>query len=243
MEALILDDEINCAESLYLLLKKNCPEVNVVALETEAEDALRNAFTLKPELIFIDVELRGINAFDFLIKLNYPFEFILTTAYDRYALKALKFEALDYLLKPIDGMELVAAVEKAKNKLGYHHKEARVTSAKPFYLEKIAVPYSEGLAFLDLASIIRFQADGSYTHVVDSQNNNLLVSKNLSAIQDMITYGGFIRVHKSHIINVRHIVKYLKGEGGEVLLSNGEKVPIARDRKDSFLEAIQEMLQ
>lgn len=243
MRALILDDEINCAENLYLLLKKNCAEVDVIALETEAGDALRSAFMLKPELIFIDVELRGINAFDFLEKLDYPFEFILTTAYDRYALKAIKFKALDYLLKPVDSVELVAAVEKAKSKLGHSHKAIRAPSTKQVFLEKIAVPYSEGLVFLDLASIIRFQADGSYTHVVDSQNNNLLVSKNLSAIQAMITYGGFIRVHKSHIINIRHIVKYLKGEGGEVLMSNGEKVPIARDRKDSFLETIQELLQ
>ena len=214
MNALILDDELYCAEALLLLLRKYCPEVNVVALDTEPEKAVRSALTLKPELIFIDVELQQSNAFDFLAKLNYPFGVIFTTAYDQYALKAIKFDAIDYLLKPVDASELVRAVEKAKNKFKHYTKNEVPTTNGKFYLEKIAVPSSEGLVFLDLASVVRFQSNGSYTHVIDSQGGNFLISKNLSAVQEMTIHGGFIRVHKSHIINVRHILKYLKGEGG-----------------------------
>lgn len=241
MRAIILDDELSCAESLYILLQKYCPEVGILAVETDPEKAMQKTLEFKPELLFLDIELQTTNAFDFLLNLNYSFGVIFTTAYDRYALKAIKFDAIEYLLKPIDAIELVKAVEKAKHRLKDNRFAIQSNSAKIF-LEKITVSTTEGLTFLNLASVIRFQSEGSYTHVItENSSNNLLISKNLAAIQKRTKYGGFSRVHKSHLINLRHVVKYLRGEGGEVLLSNGDKVPIARDRKDDFLSSIQGM--
>lgn len=239
MRALILDDELNSAESLYILLRKHCPEVAIVGVETDPEAGIQKIQDMKPELLFLDIELQTTNAFDLILGLENHFGVIFTTAYDQYAIKAFKFDAIEYLLKPIDAIELVKAVEKAKNRLKEYPAPGQLISPK-VYLEKISVPTSDGLIFLNLASIIRFQSEGSYTHVINEDKTSLLISKNLGAVEKMTGYSTFIRIHKSHLVNLRHVIKYFRGEGGEVLLSNDDRIPVARDRRDDFLKAIQD---
>ena len=239
MRAIILDDELNSAESLFILLRKHCPEVGILAVETDPEIAIQKIQDLKPELLFLDVELQTTNAFELLLALDHPFGVIFTTAYDQYAVKAFKVDtAIEYLLKPIDAIELVKAVERAKNRVKSFPVVAPTQATKVF-LEKISVPTADGLIFLKLASIIRFKSNGSYTHIINDDKSTLMISKNLGAVEKMTEYSTFFRVHKSHHINLSHVVKYLKGEGGEVLLSNGDSIPIARDRREEFLKAMQ----
>ena len=243
MRAIILDDELNSAESLYILLRKHCPEVGILAVETDPEIAIQKIKDMKPELLFLDVELQTTNAFELLYQIDYPFGVIFTTAYDQYAVKAFKIDtAIEYLLKPIDAIELVKAVARAKNRIKTFHAVAQPLPTKVF-LEKISVPTSDGLIFLKLASIIRFQSNGSYTHIINDDKTKLMISKNLGAVEKMTEYSTFFRVHKSHHINMSHVVRYVKGEGGELLLSNGDTIPIARDRRDEFLKAMQNITQ
>lgn len=238
MEALILDDERASAESLFLLLQRYCPEVNVIALETDVAEALVKMRELKPKLFFLDINLSNFSGFDFLRSVAYPHGVIFTTAFEEYALKAIKSDAMiDFLLKPISPEELVNAVSKARAKLPA---EPIISSPSitPNLLKKIAVPVSEGIVFLDLSRLIRFEAQGSYTKVVQDNSPNLLISKNLAALEAMTQNLGFVRVHRSHLVNSARIEKFFKGEGGELLLSNGDRVPVARDRRDDFLDHV-----
>lgn len=237
MQALILDDELTSVESLFLLLQRYCPDIKVVALETSMADALEKARSLQPPLLFLDVDLQTSSGFDLLPKLHYSFGVIFTTAYEQYAFRAFQTDAIDYLLKPIDPEALIKAVQKAKMRLPMKAND-RGASLPEFLLKRISVPVAEGLVFLNLAGVIRFEAQGSYTLVVREVDSDLLLSKNLQALENMTRQGGFIRVHRSHLVNKSHIVKYFKGEGGELQLSNGHRIPVARNRRDNFLDNV-----
>ena len=213
MRAIILDDELNSAESLYILLTKHCPEIQILAVETDPIKAVQKIQESKPELLFLDIELQSTNAFDLVQGLDYNYGVIFTTAYDRYAVKAFKIDAIEYLLKPIDPMELVKAVGRAKSRFKDYAPTASEGGVGKIFLEKISVPTAEGLAFLKLASIIRFQSEGSYTHVINEDKSILLISKNLATVEKMTAYSTFKRVHKSHLINMQHVVRYIRGEG------------------------------
>lgn len=237
MQALILDDELTSAESLLLLLQRYCPDIKVVALEIDVGSALAKARSLQPPLLFLDVDLQASTGFDFLQQLNYYHGVIFTTAYEQYAFRAFQIDAIDYLLKPIDPVALINAVQKAKGRLPNKSNNG-VTSLPELLLKRISVPVAEGLVFLNLPGVIRFEAQGSYTLVVREGDSDLLLSKNLLALENMTRQGGFIRVHRSHLVNKDHVIKYLKGEGGELLLSNGDRIPVARNRRDNFLDNV-----
>ncbi len=237
MLAVILDDERNSAESLLLLLQRHCPEVCVVAVETDPEQALKVILQLRPDLLFLDIEFQTSNAFQLLDFLDYSPGIIFVTAYDKYALKAIKIDAFEYLLKPVSAFELIKAVEKARGRLQIAHRDQQ-TDIRPVMIERIAVPTSDGLMFLRLSEVIRLEADGSYTKVVQTNGSPIIISKHLGAVEQMTQSANFFRVHKSHIINLEHLIRYFRGEGGEVLLSDNSRLPVSRDRKDDFLEAI-----
>lgn len=173
----------------------------------------------------------------FLQQLHYHYGVIFTTAYEQYAFRAFQIDAIDYLLKPIDPEALIKAVQKAKGRLPNKANDG-MASLPELLLKRISVPVAEGLVFLNLPGVIRFEAQGSYTLVVREGDSDLLLSKNLLALENMTRQGGFIRVHRSHLVNKSHVVKYLKGEGGELLLSNGDRIPVARNRRDNFLDNV-----
>ncbi|MBC6994728.1 LytTR family DNA-binding domain-containing protein [Neolewinella lacunae] len=235
MDALILDDERASAETLLILLSKYCPEVKVVGLCTDATDALTKAHSLRPNLFFVDVDLVDSTGFDFQRKITYPTGFIFTTAHEQFAHLAFKADAIDYLLKPIDPVDLVRAVEKARQRLVGSAQPDTPLSASPPLISRIAVPVADGIIFLKLASVIRFEAQGSYTLVIQDNGKTLLLSKNLAALEEMTKYGGFKRVHRSHLVNMAFVEKFLRGEGGELCLYNGERIPVARNRRDDFM--------
>lgn len=236
MRALILDDELNSAESLLLLLRKYCAEIGVVGLETDPVTALGKALEEKPELLFLDIDLQSTNAFEWVTQLDYPFGVIFTTAHEKYAVKAFKYDAIEYLLKPIDSSELLLAVEKAKKKLVPIKRLSGVRPDPPVFLQRITIPTANGLKFLALASVIRFEGDGSYTRAILENKTVMVISSNLGAIEKMTLNGGFFRTHKSHLVNALHVHTYVPGEGGEVLLSHEERAPVSRDRRAAFLK-------
>jgi two-component system, LytTR family, response regulator len=242
MTTILLDDEPYCLELLAHLLTKHCPDIEIVAQFTEplkALEFLQN--NPAPALFFLDVEMPRLNAFDLLNRL-FPFDFkvIFTTAYDKYAVRAIKFSALDYLLKPIDIAELKAAVQKASQQssmtslqmeLLHHNRNIAETQ----YPTRIGLSTLEGLDFVEIAKIAHCDASGSYTDIYMINGSKSIVCKTLKEVEELLLPLGFFRIHNSHLINLRCIQRYLRGSGGEVLMQSGKTLPVSRSKKEEFL--------
>lgn len=244
IKAIIIEDEKNGRDFLKNMLDEFCPEVELLAMAESiriGKEAIRKH---KPDLVFLDIKMPRGTGFDLLESLQQlDFDVIFTTAYDTYALKAIKFSAMDYLLKPIDPIELTEAVEKVIKKRGEPqnkmHLQAfinNINSRNVF--NQIALPTIEGLIFVRVEEIVRCQAEGSYTRVFLLGRESVIVSKILRDIENLLTDSGFFRVHKSHLINLNHIRKYVKGSGGSVTMSDSTVVEVAKRKKDPFIEKL-----
>lgn len=248
MKAIIIDDEKHCREVLATLIQKYCPEVVVTDSFAGGEAALSHFKKTLPDLLFLDIEMPGMNGFEFLEKCpERNFEIIFTTAYNEYAIKAIKHSALDYLLKPIDRDELISAVEKAKLQ-NVQKSSARVDQLlSALSLKKnskrFGVPTLDGLIMLDSEEILYCESDGPYcTFYFNNNVKPLLTSKTLKEAEEVLLGGGdFFRVHHSFLINLKYIQKYIRGEGGEVIMSNGKNIPVARSRKQDFLKLLEKI--
>jgi two-component system LytT family response regulator len=244
INALLIDDEPNCCEVLALLLEKHCPEVRVVKSCFSAEDALESLSKYKVELVFLDVIMPRTNGFQFLQQLNtVDFELIFTTSYDQYALQAIRCSALDYLLKPVDREELKAAVGKA-----IRRRQAPVPQQLDLLVQKltqpsnnksIALPTLEGLQLVPLDSIISCSSSSNYTILRIKHLPKLTISKTLKEIEGLLEEHQFLRVHHSHVVNLNEIRKYLRGEGGQLIMSDGSAVDVSRSRKEILLNKLQ----
>jgi two-component system LytT family response regulator len=245
MRAVIIDDEKHCREVLATLLQKHCPGVEVIAGFAAAADALKEMEKLSPAIVFLDIEMPGMNGFEFLEKCtSRNFEIIFTTAYNEYAIKAIKHSALDYLLKPVDKNELVDAIEKAKQQSTQKTPGRVEQLLSVLNLRKVpkrfAVPTLEGLIMLNSEEILYCESDGPYcTFHFTNNTKPLLTSKTLKEAEEVLQNAGdFFRVHSSFLINMKFIQKYIRGEGGEVILVTGKNIPVARSRKGDFLNAL-----
>lgn len=243
IKAVIVDDEPYSCEVLGMLLQKYCPEVSVEAICYSPEVAFRVLSSANVQLLFLDVEMPHLNGFQLLEKLpRINFEIIFTTSYDQYAIKAFRCSALDYLLKPVDREELQSAVKKAL---------ARLQSPMPQQFEillqkinssgtvsRIALPTMEGLQLVPMESIICCLSSSNYTifHLKDKQK--LTVSRTLKEIEEMLEDHHFLRVHHSHLVNVNEIRKYIRGEGGQLVMSDGSTVDVSRSKKEILLKKL-----
>lgn len=242
MNALILDDELYCAETLYHMLHKHCPQITHVRMLTDPKEALEEVAYLSPDILFLDVEMPYMSGFDFLNALGpTSASVIFTTAYDTYAVQAFKVNAVDYLLKPIDRTDLINAVNKVEVKpqpLNEHLLSGLIRTAieQQHAPKKITIHTVDGIHLLLLEDIVFCKSEGSYSYIYLKDQSPLMVSKNLSEMEELIKSSRFFRIHKSHLINQDHILKVNKAEGGEVLMSNQEKVPISRQRKSEFFD-------
>jgi two-component system LytT family response regulator len=242
MKAYIVEDEPHSAQLLAHLIEKNCPEITVAGVFTDSTLALVAFAQEAPELLFLDIEMPRLNGFDLIDRLapSTP-RLIFTTAYDQYAVRAFKYSALDYLLKPIDVAELKAAVQKAVSQATPALqqldllKSARQSGELP---ERIAVSTLDGLKFIDVKQIIHIQSDGSYSTLYLMNSNKIVLSKNLKDFEELLQPCGFLRIHNSHLINLNQVLRYIRGEGGEVEMSDGSTLPVARSRKEEFLGRI-----
>ena len=244
--AIVIEDEKNGRDFLKNLLTDYCPEVDLLAMAESINVGKELILKHRPDLVFLDIKMPRGTGFDLLESLDeVDFEVIFTTAHDNYALKAIKFSALDYLLKPIDPQELVDAIrkvgEKRRNPKNRKYMEAflnNINSRNVF--NQIALPTIEGLIFVKLEDIIRCQAEGSYTRVFLSSQESVIVSKILRDIEGLLGDSGFLRVHKSHLINMNQIRKYVKGSGGSVTMSDGAVVEVSKRKKDIFIDKLQQ---
>jgi two-component system LytT family response regulator len=239
MNCIIIDDEKHCIKTLSNLLNTNFPEVNILATCDESTKAYDLIQQYKPDFIFLDIEMPLLNGFDLLSKFeSLFFEVIFTTAYDSYAIKAIKFSALDYLLKPISKEDLAAAIEKIRNKQSPISK-AQVQMATAVHNRQlpgtIALPTTEGLTFTHVNEIVFCTADGSYTRMYMTDKSEILLSKALGDVDELLSEYHFFRIHHSTLVNLKQVKKYIRGEGGEVIMSNGQTLHVARTRKNDFL--------
>ncbi|MEM9686045.1 MAG: LytTR family DNA-binding domain-containing protein, partial [Bacteroidota bacterium] len=240
MNAIIVDDEKKGREILHKLIKDYCPEISVQALAANADQAYELIKKHKPDILFLDIEMPGGDGFYLLEKFQtIPFQVIFTTAYDNYAIQAIKHQAFDYLLKPIDIDELKATIANVKKSV-----ESRAVSpthsVTPEFRQqltgRIALPVQDGVIYLIVADILRIESDGSYSVFYTSNGKKHIVSKNLKVYEDLLPATVFFRVHKSHLINMRKVKKYLRTDGYFAEMEDNSIVEISRRKKDEFLQ-------
>lgn len=245
IKAMIIDDEKNSCEALQLLLERSCPDVQVIAVANSGAEALQKISALHPQLMFLDIEMPNMNGFQLLEQLpKIDFELIFTTSYDQYAIKAFKFSAIDYLLKPVDREELEKAVEKVSKKLTNNiNQQLDILLQKinnpSIPVQKIALPTMQGLELVSINSIISCSANNNYTEFFLSDKKKLLISRTLKEIEELLEDHSFIRVHHSHIVNLNAVSRYVKGEGGYLIMSDGSNVDVSRSRKELLIQKLQ----
>ena len=245
IKAIIIDDEPYCCESLATLLQRYCPEVNVIDICYNGASAFKAIREDKPQLVFLDIEMPQMNGFELLEKLKeINFQLIFTTSYDQYAIKAIRFSALDYLLKPVDREELQKAVQKAANHMKHPLPEQieillQKLNHPAIPVNKIAIPTMEGLQMIFVESVISCAADSNYTILNLKNKQKIIASRTLKEIEEMLEDSSFARVHHSYLINLNEVEKYIRCEGGYLLMSDGTTIDVSRSRKEILLKKLQ----
>jgi len=243
IKAILIDDEVHCLKTLGMLLKEYCSNVQVLEQCNDAATGLKAIELHKPDLVFLDIEMPQMNGFEMLQRLpQINFAIIFTTGYDQYAIKAFHFSALDYLLKPIEAKELIDSVKKVEE---LHYlpmpeqfemllkKIGGVNSG----FNKIAVPTAEGFELIPANEVVYFEADSNYTHIFLKDKNKIIACRTLKKIEEQIQdYNCFVRVHNSYMVNLNEVVRYIRGEGGYLIMSDNSSVNVSRSRKDALLK-------
>jgi two-component system, LytTR family, response regulator len=246
MKALIIEDEQKSRELLAAFIKQNLPEITLVGMAKNVAEGIELIKTLKPELVFLDISMPDGTGFDVLERVQgLKFDIIFTTATDKHALKAIKYSACDYLLKPIDIEELKVAVEKSLQK-----KSSVLPSMEnlQFLIQnlkraddnysKITLPTGNAYEIVNIKDIIRCEADGSYTLFFLNGGKKLMVSASLKHYEDLLPSHDFIRIHHHHLINMNHVIRFLKVDGGYAIMSDNSQLEISRRKKDAFIERL-----
>jgi two-component system, LytTR family, response regulator len=246
MKAMILDDEKHCRQVLETLLKKYCSEVSRIDCFGNPAEALMALKDMNPDVVFLDIEMPGMSGFEWLNQCEHRnFEVVFTTAYNEYAIKAIKHSALDYLLKPVDKDELIQAVEKVRR-----GKDTQPDTRIHQLLENLqmpkagrrfAIPTMDGLTLIDPDDILYVKSDGPYSHFIFTDKRKMVISKTLKEAEEVLPEQDFFRIHHSYLVNMKYVLQYLRGEGGEVILSSGEHIPVARSRKQDFLALLEKI--
>jgi two-component system LytT family response regulator len=240
LQAVIVDDEAKGIEFLRYTLEKHCPEVAVIKTFTAPLEALEEIPELRPDVLFVDVEMPRMNGFELVERLqNKGIKTIFVTAYNEYALKAFRVAAVDYLLKPIDSDELKEAVQKVLD--SQEHPESGIQELLQFMkaqqgLKKVSISTDKGIYFLEPEEIIYCTSDGSYCELHLMDGSKLVSSKALGEFEKILSEKGFFRIHHSSLINVHHLRKFSKNDGGFVEMVNGAELAVSRRKKDEFLD-------
>lgn len=245
IQAIIIDDEKKCISLLEKMLKKQFPDIQIAAVTSQPEDGIKLIRQLEPDLVFIDIEMPRKNGFEVLeATKDIAYDIIFTTAYNQYAINAIRFSALDYLLKPIDETELTQAVQRFKAK---HQSDSRQQQIDLLFsnlrnftqpYNKLSVATTEGVIFINIPDILFCEATGSYTTLHLKSNDKLVTSKTLKDFEELLEAHSFYRTHHSYIINLNEIKRYIKGDGGSVLMSNAAELPVSKRKKDEFLKKL-----
>lgn len=242
IKAIIIDDELRARETLEAIIVKDCQDVSIIGIASDAKSGYDLINKMKPDVVFLDIEMPKINGFELLEMFDHvDFNIVFTTAYDYYAIQAIKLSALDYILKPINVEELKKAVSKAINKVVERDRvDSLLSNLKGNgKLEKLVLPSRNNSEVVNLDDILFLQADGSYTTFILTNDRRILMSKPIGKYEELLEGNGFVRIHQSTIINLTHVIKYKKGDGGKVLMRNGDTCKISRQRKQDFLTKIE----
>lgn len=242
LKAVLIDDEIDATNALQIILKEYCPQVEIAGIAHSAIEGIKTINQTKPDIVFLDVEMPHGSGFDVLDGVaERNFRLIFTTAYNHYAIKAIKYNAIDYLLKPLDIDEVIDAVKKIEatadkpENLGEKY-NSLLNEIKKNATKKIPLTTAECTEFVDVRDIVRVEADGSYTKVFLKNKKVLMLSKILKGIEDSINDTRFFRAHNSHLINMDYILKYHNREGGYIEMADGSMIPISRRKRTEFFE-------
>jgi len=248
LNTVLVDDEPRGLNSMQKLLELNCPDVKVVASCSSVDEAIEQINVLQPDLIFLDIAMPAKNGFDLLRELKeFRFEVIFVTAHNQFMIEAFHVSAVDYLLKPIDDELLVDAVKRAKKRIieksGSKNIETflhNMQQRQSAHNMRLCIPSLKGFQVVELDDILFAEATGNYTNFYFSNQPFICTSKPIHEYEELLNDSGFVRIHKSYLVNLLHVKEYLKGEGGSVILTNGKEVEVARRKKEIFLSKMKE---
>jgi len=242
LKIVIIDDEVNAVDFISSVISEYCPELEVAGKANDVTEGVKKIQELKPDLIFLDVEMPNGTGFDLLSEFpEKNFDVIFITAFNHYAIKAIKFSAVDYILKPINISEFIEAVNKVVQKRSNPPMNVNenfrilMENLKTATPSRLAIPTSDGMEYLNPKDIIRIEADRSYSWFYLTGNRKILVSKHLKEFQDLLGDRNFFRSHNSFLINLKFVHKYVRKEGGYIEMQDGSQIPVSRNKKDLFL--------
>lgn len=243
IKAILVDDERNSLEMLEWLLKTYCPEVSILALCDSGEAGIKAIATFQPDVVFLDIEMPKMNGFEMLESIkDIQFEVVFTTAYDQFAIKAFRYSAINYLLKPIDPDDIMATVARLKGKISSPSRDQMellfqsLLSKQNQQVDRIALSTHDGLNFVQTKDIAYCKADSNYTNVVMANGQNILVAKTLKELDETLSGKDFFRVHHSYLVNINHISKFVRGDGGYIVMHDKTEITISRSKRDEFFQ-------
>lgn len=243
LKTILIDDDESNLSSLSEKLTKHCPQIEIIARCDNAEDGITAIESFQPAVVFLDIEMPVMNGFLLLQQLKYRnFALIFVTAYDHYAIKAIRYSALDYLVKPVSIPELQTAVARAADNRNNQHASSQIDLLLEHFQKKhpgrISIPTSDGLQFINLEDIVYLEASDNYTIIYLANRPKILVSRTLKNFEDMLPADTFLRIHHGSIVNKFQVEKYIRGEGGQVVMRNGATLDVSKRKKGEFLLAI-----
>ena len=241
IRTLIIDDEQHCIDRIEKLIKVYGDNLKVVGTCSTVEEAIEKTNLLNPDLVFLDIEIHDQTGFDYLEQLGeFDFNLIFTTAFNNYAIKAFKYSAMDYLLKPIDSDDFIGAIKRLKKRISASDTKAQIKMLlnnlkKEDHKKTIRIPNLDGFEIVEIRDIIHCQAETSYTHIF-TEHQKFMVSKGIKFYEDLLKDANFFRIHNSHLVNINHVKKYTKGKGGYVTMSNNSTIEVSTRKKEEFLK-------
>ena len=248
IRAIIVDDEPRGQNALLKLLEQNCPDVEVISTCSSADEAIERIRELHPDLLFLDIAMPGKTGLDLLQEIGESdFEIIFITAHNNYMVQAFQFSAVDYLLKPVEESLLTAAVKRAQKRIesksGNKPLETflhNIQEKGGAHKMKLCIPSLKGFRVINIKDIIFCEANGNYTQFHLLGQPPVLVSKPIHEYDSLLEDSNFIRVHKSFLVNLEHIKEYIRGEGGSIILANGQEVEVSRRKKEILISRMKE---
>ena len=244
LKAILVDDEKNSLENLQQKLQEFCPAIHVIATAQRPEEAIFLINHHKPDVVFLDIEMPQLNGFRMLDELgDYAAEIVFITAYNHYAIEAIRISAFDYLVKPVAVKDLQNSTNRLlENRLRRTREKLEVLkqslSESRSQEDKIAISTTEGIDFIQVKTIVRIESNSNYSKLVLNNGTSIVVTKLLKDFEEMLGKYRFYRIHNSHLINLACISKYIRGDGGQVVMQNGDMIDVARRKKDEFLKLI-----
>ncbi len=248
LNILIIDDEAGSRQVIADIVNLQCPDAKVVGFSEDVKSGIAAIEKYKPDVLLLDINLPDGTGFDLLTGIQtdlYNFHVIFVTAHEQYAIKAIKFSAIDYVLKPVNPNELLKALEKCKTLYKDELKDKIETYSNNFIRQestkKLVLKTMDNMQVVEINNIIRCESDNTYSTFYTTDNRKIVVSQSIKEYEKMLTEFGFFRIHKSHLINLNHVVSFEKGDGGSVIMKDKSSIPVSFRKKDDFINILKEM--